>query len=89
MLVGHAGVYDALGVGVPDPRWGQRVVAVVAATPGTTPDDDELDAHCREPLAGFKLPRAFVWVDEVRRSPSGKADYAWAKEAAEAALASD
>jgi fatty-acyl-CoA synthase len=60
-------------------------VAVLATVPSSDVTDDELDAFCRDNLAGFKLPRAFVRVDEVRRSPSGKADYAWAKQAAEAA----
>jgi acyl-CoA synthetase (AMP-forming)/AMP-acid ligase II len=87
VLAGHPGVYDSLVVGVPDPRWGARVVAVVARAPGGSTSDADLEAYCREQLAGYKLPRAFVWVDEVRRSPAGKADYGWAKLTAEKALA--
>ncbi|MGI8662991.1 MAG: acyl-CoA synthetase [Acidimicrobiales bacterium] len=82
VLAGHPGVYDSLVVGVPDQRWGHKVVAVVSRAPATSVADDDLDAHCREQLAGYKLPRAFVWVDEVKRSPAGKADYGWAKQAA-------
>jgi acyl-CoA synthetase (AMP-forming)/AMP-acid ligase II len=81
VLVSHPGVYDVLVVGVDDPRWGQRVAAVVA---GRDVDEATLEAHCREKLAAYKVPRSWIFVDEVRRSPSGKADYAWAKQAASA-----
>ncbi len=84
VLVAHADVYDALVCGLPDPRWGQRVAAVVALAPGAAVDAAALEAHCRQSLAGYKVPRTIVLVDEVRRSPSGKADYAWAKLTAEA-----
>ena len=81
-VVAHPGVYDVLVVGVPDPRWGSKVVAVLAAVPGAEPGTDELDAHCRQVLAGYKVPKDWVFVEQVQRSPSGKADYAWAKAAA-------
>jgi acyl-CoA synthetase (AMP-forming)/AMP-acid ligase II len=85
VVVGHPAVYDVLVVGVPDPRWGQKVAAVVALSPGADADAAEpaLDAHCREKLAGYKVPRAWCFVDRVQRSPSGKADYAWARSVAE------
>jgi acyl-CoA synthetase (AMP-forming)/AMP-acid ligase II len=82
VLVGHPEVYDAIVVGLPDERWGERVTAVVQRSPGSSVSDDELSAHCREKLAAYKAPRTFVFVDAVQRSPVGKADYAWAKEAA-------
>jgi len=66
-------------VGVPDERWGERVVAVVKARPDATPDAGELAEHARQSIAGYKVPRAIVVVDEMVRSPSGKADYRWAK----------
>ncbi|HEV7762946.1 MAG TPA: AMP-binding protein [Acidimicrobiales bacterium] len=80
-ITSHPAVVDAIVVGRPHPRWGQEVVAVVAARNGDAPPSDaELGAHCRQTVAGYKVPKAFVWVDEVRRSPSGKPDYAWARD---------
>jgi acyl-CoA synthetase (AMP-forming)/AMP-acid ligase II len=75
-------VYDVLVVGAPDERWGQRVVAVVEPTPGTTPTEEDLRALARRALAGFKVPKQVVFVDKVMRSPSGKADYRWAADVA-------
>ena len=75
-------IQDVLVVGVPDERWGQKVVAVVALAAGASFDREEFDRVCRDKLAGYKLPRAVVVTDEVRRSPAGKADYGWAKKVA-------
>jgi len=84
-LVSHPSVRDALVVGVPDERWGQRVVAVVEPSTGATPELDELQVFCREALAGYKVPRGLVVVERVERGPNGKADYRWAQARAEAA----
>lgn len=81
-LKAHPAVFDALVVGVPDPRWGQRVEAVLALRPGTEVGDAELDAHTRRYVAGYKTPRAWHRVTEVARHPSGKPDYGWAREVA-------
>jgi acyl-CoA synthetase (AMP-forming)/AMP-acid ligase II len=83
----HPAVYDAIIVGVPDERWGQRVAAVVAPRSGTTITLDELDAHCRRSLAGYKVPRQLHLVEAVQRSEAGKPDYRWAKRVATAAPA--
>jgi acyl-CoA synthetase (AMP-forming)/AMP-acid ligase II len=82
----HPAVYDALVVGLPDERWGQRVAAVIQARPDVeAPSLDELADHCRERLAGYKVPRALLVVDEVPRQPSAKPDYARATALAEEA----
>jgi fatty-acyl-CoA synthase len=67
-----AGVVDAVVVGVPDPRLGQVVAALVA---GSTVDADAVRAHVRERLAGYKVPRYVLVAESVDRMPSGKADY--------------
>ena len=82
VLKGHHEVIDAVVVGLPDPRWGERVVAVVQSRPGTTPSLDALQEHARGHLARYKVPREVVFVDTIVRSPSGKPDYRWAKAAA-------
>jgi fatty-acyl-CoA synthase len=78
----HPAVYDAVVVGTPHPRWGQQVTAVVRLRAGESPSEEALLAVARAHVAAYKLPKRFVFVDEIRRSPSGKADYRWAKEAA-------
>jgi acyl-CoA synthetase (AMP-forming)/AMP-acid ligase II len=75
----HPAVYDAVVVGTPNPRFGEQVTAVVQARAGETPSEDELIAFAGRHLARYKLPRAILFVDEMVRSPSGKADYRWAK----------
>ena len=80
-------VLDAVVVGLPDPRWGQQVTAVIAPRPGVTLDNAALKALCHEHLAGYKVPKAIVAVPEVLRSAAGKANYVWAKEVAQQALA--
>lgn len=82
-LKAEANVADAVVVGVPDERWGERVVAVLSLRdPSRPPDLDDVRAHCQHHLARYKLPRALVVVDQVVRSPSGKPDYRWARSVA-------
>jgi acyl-CoA synthetase (AMP-forming)/AMP-acid ligase II len=81
-LKSHPAVYDAVVVGVPDDRWGERVVAVIAPVAGAVPSLDSVQAHCRRHIAGYKIPRDLVVVGTVLRSPSGKLDYRWAKRVA-------
>jgi acyl-CoA synthetase (AMP-forming)/AMP-acid ligase II len=78
-LKAHDSVFDAVVVGVPDQRWGERVVAVVQAREGEQPSFDDLDAQVRRSIAGYKAPRDVVFVEQIVRSPSGKPDYRWAK----------
>jgi fatty-acyl-CoA synthase len=72
-------IFDAVVVGIPDARFGERVIAVVQARPGTAPTLAEIQEHLRGSLAGYKIPRGVVPVDEIMRSPSGKPDYRWAR----------
>ena len=72
LLLEHPGVVDAAVVGVPDPEFGQRLVAYVVPAPGMSPTADDLRAHVRDHLARFKVPRDVVLVDELPRNPTGK-----------------
>jgi 3-oxocholest-4-en-26-oate---CoA ligase len=79
VLKGHPDVFDAVVVGTPDARWGERVVAIVQPRAGTAPTLDTLQHHSRIHLAGYKIPRDIVLVDAIERSPAGKPDYRWAR----------
>jgi acyl-CoA synthetase (AMP-forming)/AMP-acid ligase II len=83
-LKAHPGVADAVVVGVPDEKWGQRVAAVVQPRPGADLTLGSLEAHCRTRIAGYKIPRQLALVTEMVRHPSGKPDYRWAAETARA-----
>jgi acyl-CoA synthetase (AMP-forming)/AMP-acid ligase II len=86
VLRGHPAIADAVVAGQPDARWGERVVAILSARDASSqPSHDEIKAFAAERLAGYKVPKALVWVDAVRRSPAGKQDYRWAKELAASA----
>jgi acyl-CoA synthetase (AMP-forming)/AMP-acid ligase II len=76
----HPEVADAMVVGLPDERFGERVVALVVVRGNGIPDD--LDDHVRHRVAGYKAPRQVFAVEAVERFPSGKPDYAWARERA-------
>ncbi|WP_333763826.1 acyl-CoA synthetase [Streptomyces sp. IBSBF 2390] len=85
-LKAHPDVYDALVAGVPDATWGNHVAAVVQLREGAPrPSLADIQNHCRTRLAGYKIPRQLVITELVQRSPSGKADYRWAREVAVAA----
>jgi 3-oxocholest-4-en-26-oate---CoA ligase len=87
VLRAHPEVADALVVGRDSERWGQEVVALIEPRAAhksgeTTVDEQALSEHCKAELARFKVPKAFIVVDRVRRLGNGKADYRWAKEQA-------
>jgi fatty-acyl-CoA synthase len=82
----HPAVYDAVVAGRPSERWGQEVVAVVQLRHGVRVTEADLTAECARHIARYKLPKAYIYRDAIVRSPSGKADYRWAKEQALAAL---
>jgi acyl-CoA synthetase (AMP-forming)/AMP-acid ligase II len=81
-IASHPAVADVVVTGRPSERWGQEVVAVVALADGASADADELTDHAAHPLARYKLPKAIVFRAVIERSPSGKADYRWAREQA-------
>lgn len=76
----HPAVYDAVVVGTPHERFGEQVTAIVQVRKGEEPSKEELIEFCARHLARYKLPRQILFVDEMVRSPSGKADYRWAKQ---------
>jgi acyl-CoA synthetase (AMP-forming)/AMP-acid ligase II len=88
-LKADADVMDAIVVGVPDARWGERVVALVEPRAGRTIDPEAIDRGVRNHVAGYKAPRDILVVDAIVRSPSGKPDYRWGKATAISRLGAD
>jgi fatty-acyl-CoA synthase len=80
----YGAVGDVLVVGLPDERWGQKVAAVVQVAAGADFDRAEFERICRNHLSGYKVPKVVCLVDQMQRSPAGKADYTWAKKVAAA-----
>lgn len=80
----HPSVLDALVVATPDSRFGSKVTGVASLRNGSQLSLDEIMEHCRKHVAGYKIPRELHTVEEVKRAPSGKPDYQWAKKIAEA-----
>jgi 3-oxocholest-4-en-26-oate---CoA ligase len=80
----HHKVYDVVVVGRLSKRWGSEVVAIVQPTAGTAIAEEELVIVCQERIARYKVPKSFIFVDHIVRSPAGKADYRWAKDLAAA-----
>lgn len=75
----HDAVYDCVVTARPSERWGEEVVAIVRLRDGHTVDEAGLHAEAARHVARFKLPKSFVFVPEIVRSPAGKADYRWAR----------
>ncbi|MGH9080137.1 MAG: acyl-CoA synthetase, partial [Acidimicrobiales bacterium] len=76
----HPEVFDAIVVGAPDDRWGQRVAAIIQPRADKHPTLEDIQVHCRHAIAGYKVPRQLHVVETIVRSPSGKPDYRWAAE---------
>ncbi len=68
----HPAVSEVAVVGVPDREWGERVRAFVVLRAGRAATADELKAHCKERLAGPKIPRDFIFLESMPRNPTGK-----------------
>ena len=79
----HADVADVTVVGRPSPRWGQEVTALVELRPGADADQTALLQEAARHIARYKLPKAFLFVDQVQRGASGKTDIQWARALAE------
>ena len=77
MICRHPAVRHSSVIGVPDPVWQQRVVALIEPMrEDGAPTLDDIQEHCREHLAGYKIPRALV-ITQIERTPTGKVDYLW------------
>jgi acyl-CoA synthetase (AMP-forming)/AMP-acid ligase II len=85
-LKDHPAVYDCVVCGTANARWGSQVTAIVQFRDGHSVSEEALNQAASQHIARYKLPKAFVFVDEVVRAPSGKADYRWARETAKEAL---
>ena len=79
-IAAHPDISDVIVAGRPSERWGSEVVAIVALRPGATATDEELLVEAGRHVARYKLPKAIVRRPAIARSPSGKADYRWAKD---------
>ncbi|MDG2261355.1 MAG: AMP-binding protein [Actinomycetota bacterium] len=79
----HADIDDCYVIGIPDERFGNRIIAVAGCTTAANPSEDELRTYLRGKISGYKIPKQILLVGDFRRAPNGKADYGWAKEIAE------
>lgn len=68
----HPAVAEAVVLGLPDPHWAERVHAVVVLKQGASLNREELAAHCKRKLAGYKVPRSVAVVSEIAKGPLGK-----------------
>jgi len=85
----NGNVFDCLVVGLPDKRFGQKVVAVVSTVDNKIVEANGLIEDTRSILAAYKLPKSIIFTDEVQRAPNGKANYKWAKSYAQENLAKE
>jgi acyl-CoA synthetase (AMP-forming)/AMP-acid ligase II len=72
VLYEHPAVVEAAVLGAPDPKWGEKVVAVVCVREGHVVEPEDLIAFCRERIASYKKPRHVVFIETLPRNASGK-----------------
>ena len=68
----HPAVAEVAVIGLPHPRWGEAVTALVIPAPGAEANAEALIAHCRGEIAGYKVPKTVLFVSDLPRTPSGK-----------------
>ena len=71
-LYQHPGVHEAAVVGVPDDKYGEALFAVIVPAQGASLTEDEIIAHCRERIGGYKIPRRMAFIEEMPKSAMGK-----------------
>src|SRR5450631_468540 len=71
-LAKHPAVAQCAVIAIPDAKWGELVHAVIALAPGAMVTGEELQSHCRELIANYKLPRSFEFMDSLPLTPVGK-----------------
>jgi len=86
-LKSHPGVFDTLVFALPDPTYGQQVAALIEPRPGVALDVEDVRAHLRGRLSGYKVPRTVHVVEKVPRHVTGKADYRRARQISDALCA--
>lgn len=72
VLLAHPAVEDAVIMGIPDAVWGEIVAVAIVPKDNQTVTEQQLIAYCKEHLASYKIPKKFLFVDELPRSTSGK-----------------
>ena len=75
----HPAVLNAIVIGIPDDRFGERVAAVVQEKDGASIVEDDLVEHCRALVAGYKVPRFVLFVDNIPLTAMGKPDHVEAR----------